>query len=51
MEAIGVATGKIFGSYHYGSNMHLKVLGVPLLDHIVFTQAGKFYSFNEKGGL
>ena len=31
MEAIGVATGKIFGSYHYGSNMHLKVLGVPLV--------------------
>jgi putative membrane protein len=31
MEAVGVATGKIFGSYHYGSNMHLKVLGVPLV--------------------
>lgn len=31
MEAIGVATGKIFGSYYYGSNMHLKVLGVPLV--------------------
>jgi len=31
MEAIGVATGKIFGAYQYGSNMHLKVLGVPLV--------------------
>jgi putative membrane protein len=31
MEVIGVATGKIFGTYHYGSNMHLKVLGVPLV--------------------
>lgn len=31
MEAMGVATGKIFGAYHYGSNMHLKVLGVPLV--------------------
>jgi len=31
MEAIGVATGKIFGTYHYGSNMHLKLLGVPLV--------------------
>jgi putative membrane protein len=31
MEAIGVATGNIFGAYHYGSNMHLKILGVPLV--------------------
>ena len=31
MEAIGVATGKIFGAYQYGSNMHLKVFGVPLV--------------------
>lgn len=26
-----------------------KTLNIPLLDHIIFTQAGKFFSFNEKG--
>jgi len=26
-----------------------KFLGVPLLDHIIFTQCGRYYSFNEKG--
>jgi len=31
LEAAGVATGEIFGQYHYGSNMHLKLWGVPLV--------------------
>lgn len=31
MEAIGVATGDIFGEYKYGTNMHLKIFGVPLV--------------------
>ena len=29
IEAIGVATGMIFGSYHYGSVLGLLILGVP----------------------
>jgi len=28
-----------------------KFLGIPLLDHIIFTKIGKYYSFNEQGRL
>lgn len=28
-----------------------ELLNIPLLDHIVFTRAGNFYSFNDKGDL
>lgn len=31
IEVIGVKTGFIFGSYHYGAAMGIKVLAVPLL--------------------
>lgn len=31
IEVIGVKTGCIFGSYHYGAAMGIKVLAVPLL--------------------
>ena len=31
MEAIGVATGAIFGEYHYGPTMWLQWLGVPFV--------------------
>ena len=31
VEVIGVKTGFIFGSYHYGAAMGIKVLAVPLL--------------------
>lgn len=31
LEALGVATGKIFGEYHYGQTMFLQVLEVPLV--------------------
>lgn len=31
LEALGVATGKIFGEYHYGATMFLQVLDVPLV--------------------
>ena len=31
LEAIGVATGKVFGAYHYGETMFLQVLNVPLV--------------------
>lgn len=30
-EAIGVATGEVFGQYSYGSNLGFKVLGVPVI--------------------
>ena len=31
LEALGVATGKVFGAYHYGETMFLQVLNVPLV--------------------
>lgn len=31
MEILGTSTGKIFGIYEYGSNLGLKVWGVPLM--------------------
>ena len=31
VELIGVNTGLLFGSYHYGENLGTKVFGVPLL--------------------
>ncbi|MBX2872918.1 MAG: carotenoid biosynthesis protein [Saprospiraceae bacterium] len=31
LEALGVATGKVFGEYHYGQTMFLQVLNVPLV--------------------
>ena len=31
VEILGVATGKIFGVYHYGDNMGIKLLGVPYM--------------------
>ncbi len=30
-EAVGVHTGRVFGSYHYGSAMKLQLLEVPLI--------------------
>lgn len=30
-EALGVATGKIFGAYEYGQNLGLKILDVPII--------------------
>jgi hypothetical protein len=31
VELIGVNTGLLFGAYHYGENLGIKVFGVPLL--------------------
>ncbi len=31
LEIIGVKTGLVFGNYHYGDTMNLKILGVPLV--------------------
>ena len=31
VEILGVATGEIFGVYHYGDNMGVKLLGVPYI--------------------
>lgn len=31
VEILGVATGKIFGVYHYGDNMGIKLMGVPYM--------------------
>jgi len=28
-----------------------KLLGIPLLDHIIFSKTGRFFSYNEKGKL
>lgn len=37
VELIGVHTGWLFGSYHYGGNLGLKVAGVPLIIGINWT--------------
>lgn len=31
LEIVGVKTGHVFGNYHYGDTMNVKVLGVPLV--------------------
>ncbi len=31
LEALGTATGRIFGPYHYGDTLGLKLFGVPLV--------------------
>jgi putative membrane protein len=31
LEVVGVKTGKIFGVYHYGNSLGIKLAGVPLL--------------------
>lgn len=31
VEIVGVYTGKIFGTYHYGDTMSLKIAGVPIV--------------------
>lgn len=37
VEMIGVHTGWLFGSYHYGSNLGMKVAGVPLIIGVNWT--------------
>ena len=49
VEVMGVVTGKIFGTYHYGSSLGIKILGVPLvmgINWVVLTYIfGAFASF------
>lgn len=39
-EALGVATGLVFGAYHYSNNLGPKVLGVPITVQVGYVAVG-----------
>lgn len=39
-EALGVATGWVFGSYHYTDNLGFKLLGVPPMIQVAYASMG-----------